>query len=226
MTLRHIWTKICGTTNLEDATLAWQLGADAIGFVFVEQSLRRVTVPQVREIVDALARPIERIGVIQNLPLEDAISTFEHAGLSGLQLHGDEAPEYVRDLRHRLPHIRIIKGLHVQSPATLQDALALYEHSGADAVLLDSHVPGQSGGTGTRFDWSAAAFTLERSGTKLPIIIAGGLTPENVREAIHTFHPFGVDVVSGVERTKGKKNPDKLRAFIDATRSAYRKAQV
>jgi phosphoribosylanthranilate isomerase len=268
--MSRIWTKICGTTNLEDAQLAWQFNADAIGFVFVEHSARRVTAEQVRTIVNQLARPIERIGVVEGCSrtasesrversaaspedslgcnaasAEDSfgwsrasalhegqpqpaalaaevrtlVDLFNNTGLSGLQLHSDEPPEFVRELRKQLPKARLIKGLHVHSAEALTEKLALYKDCGLDNILLDSSLPGQSGGTGTRFDWSAAAEALRNSGNRLPIIIAGGLTPENVSEAIATFHPFGVDVVSGIEREKGKKDPDKLRRFLDATRA-------
>jgi phosphoribosylanthranilate isomerase len=214
------WVKICGTTNFEDTESAWSVGADAIGFVFVDHSARRVPPHQVREIVDRLARPVERIGVVQNQSVPELVALFERCGLSGLQLQGEETPEMLSELRSKLPDARIIKGVHVQSTDDLRRKVDLYQGCGADNLLLDAYVSGQSGGTGTTFDWAAAVGALQHSRNRLPIIIAGGLNAKNVADAIATFHPFGVDVVSGVELTKGKKDPAKIRDFISAANAA------
>ena len=214
--MKKSWVKICGTTNYADAELAWSLNADALGFVFVEGSSRKVTVDQVREIVDTLARPIERIGVVQSQVVEEVVELVDHAGLSGVQLHGDEPQEFVRALRGRLPAVRIIKGVHVTSAEELKDRIMQFQDCGLDNLLLDSHVAGQSGGTGIPFDWKQAAEALQQAGNKVPVIVAGGLNAANVAEVVETFHPFGVDVVSGVESEKGRKDPKKLRAFIAA----------
>lgn len=212
------WIKFCGTTNVEDAVLAWESGADAIGFVYVDHSQRRVGVEQVRAIVDQLARPVERIGVVENVPVGELVTLFQTSGLSGLQLHGHESAAYVREVRARLPKARLIKAIQVESAAALIENVQNYQDCGADNLLLDSYVPGESGGTGTSFDWRAAAKALATS--KLPLIVAGGLRSENVAEAIRVFHPFGVDVVSGVERVRGKKDPERLRTFVLAVRAA------
>lgn len=218
--MRKSWIKICGTTNYEDALLAWEAGADAIGFIFVEGSKRQITAEQVRGIVEQLARPIERIGVTRNVSLEAAVSLVYSCGLSGLQLHGEEPPDYVQKLRNHLPKARLIKTLHVGPAYDLAGQVAAYQDSGADNFLLDSAVTGASGGGGTCFDWSTASADLARFDAKVPIIIAGGLAPDNVGDAIDLFHPFGVDVASGVEHERGKKDPDKLRDFIHAVRMA------
>ena len=213
-----IWVKFCGTTNHEDALLAWESGADAIGFVFVNSSSRYITPENAYKISNELARPMERIGVVANWTVNQMVDVVCTRSLSGLQLHGNESPLLIRELRNELPMERLVKTLHVSSAESLIEKVQQYQDSGLDNLLLDSAVSENSGGTGTRFDWSTASSALMRSGNKLPIIIAGGLTPENVREAIDVFHPFGVDVVTGVEREPGKKDPAKLRAFVQAAR--------
>lgn len=221
--MNRCWIKLCGTTNYEDALLAWESGADAIGFIFVQGSRRCVTGEQARAIIEQLARPIERIGITQNASIEEALALATSCGLSGLQLHGEEAPEYVSRLRERLPQARLIKVVHVPSSnalrPTLERQIAKYQGCGADNLLLDSAYAGASGGTGRRFDVVMAANALRNAGNKLPFIIAGGLTPEGVDDAIALLLPFGVDVASGIEHQPGKKDPDKLRAFIQAARA-------
>ena len=218
---RSIWVKICATTSLADAITAWQTGADAIGFILDPRSPRYVTPEHVAAIIQELARPIERIGVIMNLAVRQAIDLYSRCGMSGVQLHGDESPGFVRDLRAALPDARIIKSLRGASTRDeLQAAVRLYQQSGADALLLDSHAAGQGGGTGTRFPWNVAASALQNLDAKLPIIIAGGLSPDNVSDAVNTFHPFGVDVVTGVEIETGKKDAERVRLFVRNARQA------
>lgn len=222
MTMTKSWIKICGTTNYEDALLAWEAGADAIGFIFVEQSSRYITPESAHKISNELARPVERIGVVADWTTDQMVDLVCTCSLSGLQLHGNESPKVVRELRNELPMERLGKTLHVNSAGPLIEKVRQYQNCGLDNLLLDSavSVSGKSGGTGTSFDWTMASSALLCSGNKLPIIIAGGLTPQNVGDAIDLFHPFGVDVASSIERERGKKDPDKLRGFIHAVRTA------
>ena len=202
------WIKICANTNLRDALAASEAGADALGFVFAA-SPRQVTPAAAAEIIAQLPATIEKVGVIADESVDFVIDVATTARLTGVQLHGRETPEYVLALRRAVPHLKIIKGLH---PSEQADA---YE---VDAILLDSGSGDTRGGTGKTFDWQANVSRVRA--LKPPVIIAGGLTPENVGEAIRTFQPFGVDVASGVESTKGMKDHAKVRAFIAAARGS------
>ena len=195
--------KICGITNLEDAQLAADLGADALGFIFYPPSPRSVAPDAARAIIAQLPPLVTTVGVFVD---EDAALVKELAaqvGLDWLQLHGVEPPEYCRSLGRR-----IIKGFRIQDAASLE---RLNEYRGvAQAFLLDTYKKGQVGGTGETFDWGLARQAREYG----PIILAGGLTPENVARAVAIAQPQAVDVASGVEARPGKKAPEKLRAFF------------
>ena len=215
------WIKICGTTNLEDAQLAVNAGADAVGFVFAAESRRRVTPEQVKPISSALPPHIERFGVFVNEPPAQLVEAAREAGLTTAQLQGDESVDYIRDLAQAataagLP-MRIVKTL--SGGGSLSNSLRALEESGlVNAILLDSGTPAERGGTGRTFAWERAASQI--AGCKLPIIVAGGLHSGNVVDAISTLHPWGVDVVTGTESAPGKKDPEKLKAFIAAVKSA------
>ena len=213
-----MWVKICGTTNLEDALLAADAGADAVGFVFAEDSKRRVTPGQVAPIARALPDRIEKVGVIVNETPERIAEIVRTAGLTGIQLQGDESPELTRELRRLNPRLLVKTIQAVTNTDTLATRIAPFR-AHVDAVLLDSGSPAERGGTGKRFAWKEAATGLNKVETR--IIVAGGLNPDNVAEAIATLHPWGVDVVTGVERELGKKDPDKVRAFVAAARNAH-----
>jgi phosphoribosylanthranilate isomerase len=216
-----MWVKICGTTNLEDALLAVDAGADAVGFVFAESSKRRVTPEQVAPIARALPSHVEKVGVIVNESHERIAEIVRIAGLTGVQLQGDESPELTSELR-RLGLRLLVKTIQaITATDTLATRIAPYR-SHVDAILLDSGSPAERGGTGKRFAWKEAAAALNKVETR--IIVAGGLNPDNVAEAIATLQPWGVDVVTGVERELGKKDPDKVRAFVAAARNAHQKA--
>jgi phosphoribosylanthranilate isomerase len=211
----HTWIKICGTTSLEDATAALAAGADALGFIFAS-SKRRVTLEQARAITQRLPRTVERIGVFVDESAAEIRATVEHAGLTGIQLHGEESPEFASglfgdDAAGRA--LRIIKTVLVNDRFTSRLAQFCGERAHSGPVLLDS-----GSGSGRTFDWQEVQRRLE--GTPGRFIIAGGLTPENVGQAVRTFAPWGVDVVSGVEQAPGRKNPEKLKAFIKAVRKA------
>jgi len=199
--------KICGITNLEDARLAAGLGADALGFIFYPQSPRKVEPDAARAIIAQLPPLVISVGVFVD---EEAATLRELAarvGLDWLQLHGQESPEYCRNLGRR-----VIKGVRIKDEASLA-ALADYQNA-VQAFLLDTYKKGQIGGTGETFDW-----TLARQAKKYgPIILAGGLTPANVDQAIKIARPEAVDAASGVEAAPGKKDPEKLRNFFAAVR--------
>ncbi|NHM27936.1 phosphoribosylanthranilate isomerase [Desulfofundulus sp. TPOSR] len=198
--------KICGITDISSALAAAEAGADALGFVFAP-SPRRITPSQACRICRELPPFISRVGVFVDAPLEEVRAVAEYCGLDAIQLHGSESPDYCRSLGRR-----VIKAFRVG------DEIDPVELSGypADAILLDTFVAGQKGGTGQPFDWQLAA------GLKLsrPLILAGGLTPENVGRAVAIVQPYGVDVSSGVEKDgqPGKKDPDKIRRFIAAAK--------
>ena len=214
-----IWIKICATTNLHDAQAAIAAGADALGFIFAPSS-RQIEVERAAEIISSLANDIEKIGIFVNQTPAEVTEVAERAGLTGIQLHGDEPAEQMREYRQAVGQRKIIKTLQTRellnSPGSLDDYLQ--SRQSIDAILLDAGSPSERGGTGRTFDWLAAAPIVARVRAQMPVIIAGGLNPENVIEAIRLFAPWGVDVVSGVEREIGKKDEDRLRNFVGAAR--------
>jgi phosphoribosylanthranilate isomerase len=214
------WIKICGTTNLEDARASVDAGANALGFIFAP-SPRRISPKDARRIIAELPDEIEKIGVFVNQIPDLIADTIETAGLTGIQLHGDEDAEFVRQLRRvaRLAKIYKVLPMRVASNAAAADVLD-FADAGITALLLDSAADGKRGGSGRMFDWDDAAPLVQLLGRKFKIVVAGGLTSANVGKAIATFHPYGVDVVSGVERDPGKKDTEKIRAFIAAVRAA------
>ncbi len=192
--------KICGIKRLEDALAAVEAGADAIGLNFWRPGRRYVPPETARVIARALPPFVARVGVFAD---EDPETIRHIAGLcdlDALQLHGSESPEFCRQFDRP-----VIKGIKVRGPQSI-DGLARYQVA---AFLLDTDVPGEMGGTGQAFDWSLAV----RAKAAGPVILSGGLTPENVGEAIRAAAPYAVDVASGVE-TGGHKDPAKIRAFI------------
>ncbi|MCL6622384.1 MAG: phosphoribosylanthranilate isomerase [Syntrophobacterales bacterium] len=205
----HIRVKICGLTDPEDARLAAALGAHALGFIFYPPSPRSVSPEQAREIIRQLPPFVLTVGVFVDEELDAVREIAALAGLDWVQLHGNESPDYCRALGRR-----VIKGFRVQGEETLP-LLAPYRGA-VQAVLLDTYKPGTPGGTGETFDWQLA----HRARDYGPIILAGGLTPDNVAEAIRAARPQAVDVASGVEAAPGKKDPAKLRAFMEAVRTA------
>ena len=215
------WIKICATTNLDDALASIDAGASALGFILTE-SPRRITPESATAIIAALPPSVEKIGVVVNETPESLAKLANDLGLTGLQLHGDEPPDQLPQFRRALGLRKIIKTLQARellaAPRTLDAYLAARDS--IDGILLDSGSPTARGGTGQTFDWNAMLPTVERIKQHLPVIIAGGLSPANVADAIRLFDPCGVDVLSGVELSPGKKDPDKLRAFITAARAA------
>jgi phosphoribosylanthranilate isomerase len=202
--LSVVRVKICGITRAEDALAAVRLGADAVGFNFWPGSRRYLTPAAARAIATRLPPFVTTVGVFVNQPEAEVLGIAEEAGLQVLQLHGDEPP----DLCARLP-LPVVKAIHVDAVKTLSKLLS-YEVS---AFLLDTPSRGH-GGTGQPFDWSLAEGVSEVA----PVILAGGLDPENVAEAIRTVRPYAVDVASGVESSPGVKDVAKMARFIARVR--------
>jgi phosphoribosylanthranilate isomerase len=199
--------KFCGMTNVEDAERAAELGAWAIGLIFWPGSARRCPLEAAASIGAAMRRRLEVVGVFVNPTLDTVARTAEDVGLTMLQLHGDEGPSFCAEAARRTG-CRVIKAVRVRSGAEIQ-ALASFH---TDYHMLDSYVAGQPGGTGETFAWEVAR---GHRGT-VPVILSGGLTPENVARGIEVVRPFAVDVASGVEREPGVKDPAKLEAFMEA----------
>src|SRR5579862_1004037 len=214
-----VWIKICGTTNLHDAQLAIDAGANALGFVLAP-SPRAIDLETVGGIVRELPGGVETIGVFVNRTPGDVAKIAQQAGLSGVQLHGDESAESLKEFRAALGERKIIKVLHADELLTDANKLESYlaARDRLDAILLDSGSPQQRGGTGAAYDWDRVLPLAKRIRAALPLIIAGGLRPENVARAIEMFEPWGVDVVSGVEGAPGMKDEARLHDFIAAVR--------
>lgn len=197
-------SKICGITRVEDALAAAAAGADAIGLVFYAKSPRAVSVEQARQIIAALPPFVTTVGLFVDVERDELRQILAQVPLDLLQFHGDESAEQCEG--HGRPYI---KALRVKAGDDVAAQVARYP--GAAGVLLDTFVEGVPGGTGLAFDWS-----LVPSGLSKPVILAGGLTPENVAAAIARVRPYAVDVSGGVESAKGIKDADKVRAFIRA----------
>lgn len=198
--------KICGITNLDDALAAVASGADALGFNFYKPSPRYITPHAAREIIEQLPDSVMAVGVFVNEPLEQLKTIAEESGIAALQLHGDESPEYCRELaRDRY----VIKTLAVAG----EDDLKSIETYEVEAIMLDTRDSRLRGGTGRVFDWSIAKQVSQK------LFLAGGLSPENVAEAIETVEPYAVDACSALEDTPGKKNHERMRRFVTIARS-------
>ena len=197
--------KICGITNKQDALEAVRLGVDALGFVFAHSS-RRVIPRMVQEIVELLPPFISRVGVFVDEDKEKVKKIANSCHLTTLQFHGEEAPSYCQGFREK-----IVKAFSIKDTSVL-DRIPEYE---VDAYLLDSYSPSRSGGTGKTFDWDIAKKIREFD---VPIILSGGLNPDNVKEAIKRVRPYAVDVGSGVEAGEAKKDPEKLKDFVRKVR--------
>jgi phosphoribosylanthranilate isomerase len=224
-----MWIKICGNTNLQDTQLAAEAGADAVGFVFAP-SPRRVTLSQISDIMPGLPEDLTRIGVFNTQNFDEIVSALRSAGLHGVQLHGELDFSLAEKLRNEFgAPLFLVQTLHWdlnRDPNRTEEKLrnelrAVTRHTNIDAVLLDTRTATASGGTGQAFNWERAHDVIAAEAGKLRIILAGGLTPENVAEAIQTLRPWGVDVATGVERHPGRKDPARVQAFITTARAAF-----
>jgi phosphoribosylanthranilate isomerase len=200
--------KICGARSMEEALCAVDCGADALGFNFWPKSPRYIEPEKAREIIDHLPPLISCVGVFVNESQERILEAARLAGISAVQLHGDESPEFCRELGP----LKIIKALRVGEGFDPR-SIARFDVS---AALLDTNIKGRYGGTGRRFDWSIAIEAKQYA----RIILAGGLNIDNVAEAIAEVRPFAIDVCSGVEAAPGRKDVDKLRRFMIEVRRA------
>jgi phosphoribosylanthranilate isomerase len=196
--------KICGITRLSDAFAAIDAGAGALGFMFYPASLRAIALSAAADIIRQLPPGVRRVGVFVNPDENEVRQAIDQAGIDTVQLHGEESPEFCA----RFATVTCWKAFRIRDRSSLE-LLPAYLH--LDAWLLDSHVHGQHGGTGATFAWDLA---VEASTAGLPLVLAGGLTIDNVTEAVHRVRPFAVDVSSGVESAPGIKDPNKLRNFI------------
>ena len=193
--------KICGITNVEDALAAVEAGADALGFVFYEKSLRCINPVKAAEIISRLPPFIQTVGLFVDEDAEKINWTADYCGLDLVQLHGDESPEDCLEVNRR-----VIKAFRVQNIVSI-DPLNTYQVAG---YLLDAWSPDAYGGTGRTFNWELAEAARKFG----PIILAGGLSPDNIAEAITSVNPYGVDVSSGVESAPGKKDAALIKKFI------------
>jgi phosphoribosylanthranilate isomerase len=203
--------KICGVTNLDDAAEAVRLGAWAIGLIHYSESPRAVEAAEAVRIAAAFRRKCQVVGVFVNAELDEVAKAVEDAGLTMVQLNGEEGPAFCGEVARRTG-VKVIKAVHVASAADVHAAEALR----TDFHLFDRRGKGQWGGTGESFDWGL----LRERRSEVPAIVAGGLRPENVAEAISVTHPFAVDVASGVEAEPGRKDHAAMTAFFEAAQSA------
>ena len=203
--------KICGITNLEDASHAAECGADALGFNFYARSPRYVAPERAKEIIEKIPDGMTTVGVFVNYDPREVKKTVEFCGLELIQLHGDESREYCR----QFPSSLLIKAFSPRNDGDLRKVSSYPVR----AILVDAYDPSRYGGTGRRSDWRLAVRVKE---THL-LIIAGGLNPDNIREAIEIVSPHAVDVNSGVESFPGRKDPQKVRAIIEVVRGIDRK---
>jgi len=200
--------KICGITTLADAESAVSAGADALGFMFYTASPRWISPADAGALIARLPPTIATVGVFVDPPTDLVRQTIDCSGVNALQFHGDETPQFCAQFG-----LKTIKAFRLRD----RTALAALQAHPQSAWLLDSHVPGLPGGSGQTFNWDLA---IEARQLGNPIFLAGGLTPENIQEAIRRVAPFGVDVSSGVEAAPGRKDPARLRRFIAQARAA------
>jgi len=200
--------KICGITNIHDARSAVECGADALGFIFYPKSKRHISPVKAREMIRKLPCEVIRVGVFVNQEIEEVKEIAAFCGLSLIQLHGDESVQYCG----QFPASSLIKAVR---PRTGKDMVGCKDYPVA-IILIDAYAPGRYGGTGRVSDWSLAA----RIKKTRPLILAGGLRADNIREAIEVVRPHAVDINSGVEISPGKKDPRKMREIIEIVRKA------
>lgn len=205
--------KICGITQPQQSIAIASLGATALGFICVPNSPRYVTTSQIRAAVAELPVNIDTIGVFANASIAEISQIVVDSGLTGVQLHGDELPDFCSQLRQALPNIEIIKALRIRSLEDLDTAIDYTKY--VDTLLLDAYHPQQLGGTGKTLDWTM----LEQFSPSCPWFLAGGLTADNIVEALSQVNPNGVDLSSGVERAPGDKDLDKVALLFQSLKN-------
>jgi phosphoribosylanthranilate isomerase len=207
--MARVRVKICGITNTDDARAAVEAGADAIGLVFAD-SPRQVDVPQARLIAESLPPWVGIVGVFVNSAIEQVLSVAAEVRLDVVQLHGDEKPADVKAIMQRT---KVIRAFRLADEDDARAAMDYLKHCRPDACLIDAKVSGAYGGTGHVAPWNLAAGLREQA---WPLILGGGLNASNVEAAIEAVRPYGVEASSGVEREPGRKDPEAMRAFIEA----------
>ena len=219
------WIKICGITNLEDALTAVDAGADALGFVFYEKSPRKIDPQAAREIIAQLPEKVEKIGVFVNQWEGSICELADRARLTAVQLHGDnEDPHVAGMILERRPQLKVLAAISIRQCPTPEKWAMMWRPDVVHAFLVDSGGSSKQGGTGNTFDWEASRESVEVIKRLSRVVVAGGLNDRNVERALGVLHPWGVDVASGVEMRHGKKDPDKVRAFVQAVRQADKSA--
>ena len=230
------WTKICGITNLEDALTALEADANALGFVFYEKSPRNIHPELARRIVEQLPRTVEKVGVFVHHDAGRAAEIARHCGLTAFQVQIQ--PAAADPHNPTLPILAVASGrvrmflalpamwLLSDAPVKMDLASLMVPERPFDTIFLDSSTAASPGGTGKTFDWERVATAAKEISKTVKIVVAGGLTPSNVSEAIRILKPWGVDVSSGVEASPGKKDPEKVRAFIRAVRQADKSVET
>ncbi|CAN1212304.1 phosphoribosylanthranilate isomerase [Tumidithrix helvetica PCC 7403] len=213
-----MYVKICGITQLEQGLAIAKMGASCLGFICVPSSPRYIDSKQIRLITDKLPFSVDRVGVFMGVSVDTSVDEIcqvvRQSGLSGIQLHGNESPEFCREIKTKLPDRQLIKALNIRSPQELTrvDAYSNY----VDAILLDAYDPKLAGGTGKTLDWQMLASFRP----PCPWWLAGGLSPENIMNALSQVSPDGVDVSSGVERSPGDKDLERVKNFIEAVKKS------
>ena len=200
--------KFCGMTNHQDVQRAIDLGIDALGFVFIEESPRYLTIQQAQELLEKVPPFVVKVGLFMNSASEHISDVVKNVRLDLLQFHGDEDEEFC--LQFQYPYL---KAVPMRTTTSVSDFCLNFPS--ATGFVLDSHAMGKMGGSGQTFEWSKVPKNLTK-----PIILAGGLNPDNVATAIHSVQPYAVDVSSGIEASKGIKDPAKMEHFIKEVRSA------
>lgn len=209
-------TKICGITRIEDLRCAVRAGVDAIGFVFYAPSPRSVTAKQAQNLIQEIPPYVQVVGLFVNAPLTQIQATLDDAYLDIFQFHGDESPQQCQHIAQHFKK-RWYKAIQVKPDLDLIAEIQRYQDAGASAILLDAWHPDLKGGTGQQFDWS------QFPKLQIPLILAGGLTPENITTAIDQTQPFAVDVSGGVEASKGIKDHQKIVKFMQGVHSGSAK---
>ncbi|MDB9315820.1 phosphoribosylanthranilate isomerase [Spirulina sp. CS-785/01] len=200
--------KICGITQAEQGKAIAELGATALGFICVRRSPRYVTPNQIENIISQLPATVEKIGVFVHAELPELRQIVQETGLTGIQLHGEESPDYCRQVRQQFPQVRLIKAWRVRNAEDL-NAILPY-NNWVDSFLLDAYHPQQYGGTGIALNWTL----LQNFTPQQPWFLAGGLNPDNILEALNNCHPQGIDLSSGVERSPGDKDLNKVQQLF------------
>jgi phosphoribosylanthranilate isomerase len=204
-----VWVKICGITKVEQGQAIAQLGAAALGFICVTASPRYIKPEMIRAIVKQLPQKVDCIGVFADTTIEIICQVARQSQLTGIQLHGDESSEFCDRIKQLLPEIKVIKALRVKTTETLELAAIYANH--VDTLLLDAYHPHQLGGTGKTIDWKS----LQQFRPSCPWLLAGGLTPDNILEALEKLQPDGIDLSSGVEIAPGDKDLTKIARLFE-----------